>query len=278
MTFDFESLRFSFLARGAILFPAVVPANILRGALGSILRKQVTGTEYARVFSPTMREGGPSGLRDQPRPFCFRARHLDGRTVQPGEHFHFDVNVFDSGGHVAAGLKMAFAQFGRQGLGPARGLADLEDVQTQRISLDLAPGDPAISAVRVTFLTATELKGGGGLAARPEFPVLLARIRDRLSTLRTLYGSGSVDIDFTGMASRAAKVQLNRCEIEEVRTTRRSSRTGQEHRLQGFTGTAEYCGPLTEFLPFLEAARWTGVGRQTVWGKGELGVTVINAR
>ena len=27
---------------------------------------------------------------------------------------------------------------------------------------------------------------------------------------------------------------------------------------------------VAEFLPYLEIARWTGVGRQTVWGKGEI--------
>jgi hypothetical protein len=34
----------------------------------------------------------------------------------------------------------------------------------------------------------------------------------------------------------------------------------------------EYAGELGEFLPWLRAARWTGVGRQTVWGKGDLRV------
>jgi hypothetical protein len=42
--------------------------------------------------------------------------------------------------------------------------------------------------------------------------------------------------------------------------------------LGGFTGWAEYEGELREFVPYLEAARWTGVGRQTVWGKGEIGI------
>jgi len=33
---------------------------------------------------------------------------------------------------------------------------------------------------------------------------------------------------------------------------------------------AEYEGQLGEFIPYLEAAQWTGVGRQCVWGKGEI--------
>ena len=32
---------------------------------------------------------------------------------------------------------------------------------------------------------------------------------------------------------------------------------------------------LARFLPWLQAAQWTGVGRQTVWGKGHIVVTVL---
>jgi hypothetical protein len=35
-------------------------------------------------------------------------------------------------------------------------------------------------------------------------------------------------------------------------------------------GSAEYEGDLAEFVPYLRAARWAGVGRQTVWGNGEI--------
>ena len=63
---------------------------------------------------------------------------------------------------------------------------------------------------------------------------------------------------------------MTRCEITEVSRVRHSSRTGQTHSIGGFTGVAEYEGDLTEFVPYLEAAAWTGVGRQTVWGKGEI--------
>ena len=61
-----------------------------------------------------------------------------------------------------------------------------------------------------------------------------------------------------------------RCDIQHVEASRRSARTGQIHSLGGFVGEAEYRGALTEFVPYLRAAHWTGVGRQTAWGKGEL--------
>jgi hypothetical protein len=62
--------------------------------------------------------------------------------------------------------------------------------------------------------------------------------------------------------------------FREVEYERRSARTGQSHSLGGFTGHAEYEGDLTEFVPWLEAAFWTGVGRLTVWGNGMMRIAI----
>ena len=67
---------------------------------------------------------------------------------------------------------------------------------------------------------------------------------------------------------RAGQVHLVDSALEWHDEERRSSRTGQTHPLGGFTGTVTYEGDLAEFLPWLKAGYWTGVGRQTVWGKG----------
>ena len=77
------------------------------------------------------------------------------------------------------------------------------------------------------------------------------------------------------MAERAAAIRMTRCELEHVDAERLSGSTGQRHSLGGFIGVAEYEGDLAEFVPYLEIARWTGVGRQTVWGKGEIAWEII---
>jgi hypothetical protein len=82
-----------------------------------------------------------------------------------------------------------------------------------------------------------------------------------------------MDIDFQGMGVRAATVRMTRWEGRAIEVNRRSTRTGQSHSIGGFVGVAEYEGDLAEFLPWLEAARFTGVGRQSVWGKGEIAVS-----
>ncbi len=124
------------------------------------------------------------------------------------------------------------------------------------------------------FQTPTDLKSAGDLPAA-DFSVLLARARDRVSTLRSLYGAGPVEIDFRGMSERARSVTMVRRELTRVAIQRHSSRTGQRHGIGGFIGVAEYEGDLAEFLPYLEAAHWTGVGRHCTWGNGAIAVGIL---
>jgi hypothetical protein len=249
---DLLSLRFHFVAGATLHFPEGKPANLLRGALGA--RLHADAGDYAKIFDPSL-SGGPSGLADPPRPFVFRARNLDGRTIAAGEAFDFTANLFDPG--VAERFIQAMSGLKN---------ACFECVEQTRTQLNLNPGAARVSSVSIEFLTPTELKSGARIADHPDFPILFARVRDRISTLCALYGGGPLPIDFRAMGERAAQIRMTRCEMRHVEVRRRS------HSLGGFVGSAEYEGELAEFLPYLEAARWTGVGRQTVWGKGELEV------
>jgi hypothetical protein len=282
--FEFFRFRFHFRAVDAVHFPAGKSGNVIRGALGRILRHTASPAAYARLFEPGSQLGrAPSGLGDWPRPFILRAGALDGRTVPQGGEFCFDVHIFDTRPVVLAYFHQAFAQFGGQGIGPGHGRAtllraeqlDLADCRqplesATPLELDLDSQTEPIGQVRVRFVTPTELKSGGTIAPRPEFVILIGRLRDRISTLRALYGAGPLEIDFRAMGERAAAVGMSRCEVHWEKIERKSGTTGQVHPLGGFTGFAEYEGCLAEFLPWLRAARWVGVGRQTVWGKGDV--------
>ena len=268
MTFDLEACRFHFLARDAIHFRPGLAGNVLRGALGSILR-EITGAEdYLRIFEPAApgfaAGAGPSGLADWPRPFVIRAASLDGQTLKPGDPFSFGLNLFDIRNPAIEHFTRAFAQW-----------AHLVSVEHSRVVVDLSPGSGPVSRIRVEFQTPTELKAADGNPS--DFPVLLARARDRLSTLRSLYGAGPLEIDFRALAERARSVKTVRCELQQVTVGRRSSRTGQRHGIGGFIGIAEYEGDLAEFLPYLEAAHWTGVGRHCTWGNGQIHTEILTS-
>jgi hypothetical protein len=284
--FEFFRFRYHFRAVDNVHFPTGKSANVIRGALGRILRDTTSPAAYARLFEPGSHLGRvPSGLGDWPRPFILRADALDGRTVPEGGRFSFDVHVFDLRAPVTAYFHAAFAGFGGQGIGPGHGRVALErteqvdlDDRSQAagaappLAVDLDPPGCPLRRVRVRFVSPTELKSGGAIAQGPEFAVLFSRLRDRISTLRALYGAGPLEIDFRVMGERAAAVRMSHCNVQWEKIERKSGRTGQVHPLGGFTGSAEYEGELAEFLPWLRAARWVGVGRQTVWGKGDVRV------
>jgi len=241
-TFDLYPLRFRFATCKLRDFSA----NTLRGAFGSALKK-TDADAYARFFAPKMTAGlGPGGLADPPRPFVFR---MFG-SLEVG------MNLFLTREPAVELFTRVMAELGT--LSSVAG--------TEPLRLPVCVPESQVRGLRVRFITPTELKG----AEQPEFGILLARIRDRVSTLRELYGDGPLAIDFKAFGERASRVATTRCELVRVAAGRTSRATGQSHSLGGFTGVAEYEGDLAEFLPYLEIARWTGVGRQTVWGKGEI--------
>ena len=128
----------------------------------------------------------------------------------------------------------------------------------------------------VRFLTPTELKNEGELVDRPEFGILLRRLRDRISNLRGFYQGGALVVAFEALGQAADKVEIGRCELRRVESERLSSRTGQRHSLGGFVGEVEYVGEMARFVDFLRVGAWVGVGRQTVWGKGCLEVVTTD--
>jgi len=293
-TLEFYRLRWHFQALGRLSFGAGASGNTVRGAFGLLLRQTASNEVYTRLFEPG-RAGGaaPSGLRDWPRPFLFRTALLDGRQFAPGDAFHIDMHLFDPHPELLAAIRATFDHMGAAGIGPGRGRAALVRVEQlgvddsareiatlpgppSAVSLDPDPAGRAVRQVRLRFLTPTELKGAAPDDG-PAFGVLFARLRDRISTLRALYGAGPLPIDFRALGQRARAVELVSSDLAWTAARRRSTRTGQSHPLGGFTGVADYAGDLAEFLPWLRAGRWTGVGRQTVWGKGDVRVEAIDA-
>lgn len=263
MTFDLTACRFHLAARRAIHFRPGMAGNVLRGVLGSALRETAGAEVYARIFRPSARGAGPSGLSDRPRPFVLRCPELDTRVVQPGEPFCFRLHVFDTRDSTLDHLTRAFAHW-----------AEVVSVQQERVTINLYSSVERAARIRVVFHTPTDLKTKSQLA-NSSFPVLLARARDRVSTLRALYGPGPLPIDFRALAAQATAVKDTKHDLRPVTVERRSSRTGQRHSIGGLVGFAEYEGDLAEFLPYLEAASWTGVGRHCTWGNGHITTKVL---
>ncbi len=253
--FRVRLLRLPFTVQRPIHFPAAFAANVFRGALGTRLPR--------KFFAPPSALNAPSGLAEPPRPFVLRARHLDGLILAEGETFLLQLNLFAP---FADAIVPAFRE-----AHPFHGAVRLTGAPSEtELTLSLAPGEETCTA-RVLFLTPTELKHEDGLASVPHFAILFARAVSRLRTLAALYGK-PLTLDFESLAEQANRVELVQHSLTHEWAERVSTRTGQTHPLGGFTGHADYQGDLRELLPILHAAQYTGVGRQTVWGKGEIQV------
>ena len=266
--------RHWFDAKDDIRFPEGKAANVLRGGFGHSLREIASPELYERIFEPKAKGPGPSGLADSPRPFLFRAWNLDGLQVAKHDDFYFDVHVFGEA-EFADTITSALDHLFEQGAGVGRGKAKLTAIADERINASLTPPGP-VEQVKVRFLTPTELKHEGRVWSQPDFPVLARRIRDRISTLMSLYGPGQPDLDFDLFASVAQQVRTVRADIDVRSVARTSGRTGQTHAIGGMVGEVEYAGPLDAFLPFLRAAYYTGVGRHTVWGNGCISTEIVS--
>lgn len=305
-TFELFALRFQFRALEHLHFPPGNAGNVIRGTLGRIFRKfacapgcldarqcaQRAVCAYARLFEPTSISGGPSGLADWPRPFVIRAAHLDGRRFAAQAGFHFDLHVFAMDNPALAYFAFSLSQLMREGLGPGRAGAELTAIDqlddsgqcgtrifdgnmltdAKPLILSLLPEGAVTRRIRVRFLTPTELKSAGQVIREPYFGSLFTRVRDRLHTLRQLYGDGPLPLEFRAVGERASAIKMVSSDLRWEKSERRSGRTGQTHSLGGLVGWADYEGDLTEFIPYLKAAYWTGVGRQTTWGKGHIEV------
>lgn len=296
--FAFRAFRFEFQARGPVFFPRGIAGNIFRGAFGQIFRRICESQAddlYARIFSPRS-VTGPSGFADAPRPFVLRPRDLEERRFEQGDTFYLDVHLFDLDERLLTYFTLTFMQLAREGLGLGRVPVELTAVRA--LTLDYQPsgivwsqadsrstilpapleidlhlmGRTDAERVRVEFRTPTELKSEGSISAVPEFPILFRRVRDRISTLASFYGR-PLHFDFKALGEHSKAVELIGHQVQWEQVQRRSSRTGQQHFLRGFVGWAEYEGDLSEFVPWLHAGYWSGVGRQTVWGKGEIAVS-----
>jgi len=253
---DLELLacRLTFRARRPLLFPPPA-SNRFRGAMGFELPES--------LFRPKSADG-PSGLQDRPRPFTLRAEHLDGTQVLQGDVFELGLNLFlpDPVPFYQALAALEWAEM----------LTFLPVPVTLPLAEPgpLAEPAPVQGRIRVRFATMTELKPPLPRGTLPPFEILISRLRDRISALRTFYGPGPLDLDFAAFAERAASVRTAGGALVWHDAERRSLRTGQTHPLSGFTGYVDYEGELAEFIPWLRAGEHTGVGRQTVWGKGVL--------
>jgi hypothetical protein len=238
VTFEVFVTRFRLTERSRAL-----SANQIRGALGAKLYTQ--RELYSRWFDPQW-SAGPSGYRQPPRPFVLRCRR-DELTLITFQHEARTV------------LSDALTESLQ---------AEIGDRNEVRMPFD---GPPARGRLRIEFVTPTALKQSGEIVSEPYFDTLIERLAERVRALGCLYQRWPADLSLTDLVAEADWVDLKRHEWNaRTAVRRRSARSGHVHELRGYVGWAEYTGAIGRLLPLLRIGEYTGVGRNTVWGNGEI--------
>lgn len=250
---------------------------------------------YPQVFEPEAPEGAPLAHQDPRRPYVMKPPVAGEKTYGAGEALSFGLVLFSERvAKLVPFFIVTWREIAEKGIGLRRSRLRLERVESRNdirgLSQELyeagtglvrmpqvevtgadliarAEQMPADRA-RVRFLTPALLKHEGNFVEHPPFHVLVRRLRDRVNALAATFGPGPLDLDWAGLAERAAKVRTERCDTRWVRAERRSSRTGASQALGGCVGEAVYVGDMREFGPLLSAGELLHVGKDAVFGNG----------
>src|SRR5947207_15185912 len=111
----------------------------------------------------------------------------------------------------------------------------------------MKPLSTPVKAVRIDYLTPTEIKHQGVAVESLEFHHLIKRLRDRINAIAWFYGGTLLDIDFAAFGGRSETVRTVESKISWLHRERLSTRTKQRHSIGGFAGYSIYTGDISEF-------------------------------
>ncbi|MCL6560740.1 MAG: CRISPR system precrRNA processing endoribonuclease RAMP protein Cas6 [Firmicutes bacterium] len=126
-----------------------------------------------------------------------------------------------------------------------------------------------IRRVSLEFQTMTRIKFEDNYVRRIEFHMLIRALLRRLSSLAYFHHGWELDLDFTGLIERAAKVKLVEDDTRWVDWERYSSRQDNKMNLGGVLGRVVYEGDLDGFMPLLRLGELVHVGKGAVFGMGK---------
>ncbi len=305
--FSFSLYRLSLEAEERIELPRVNKGITLRGAFGTVFRRLVchdlraacascslqSACPYSAVFHPVVPPDAERLRlnRDIPRPFVIKPPLNNGDVYAAGDILTFELVAVGRAQDLLPYFIVTFEELGRQGIGVRRGKYRLkrldamkQDGSWQEIydhgsrmvrppETSLGPSrfsedeGRTVNGLRIEFLTPVLLKERGQWV-RPGFGALMKRLRDRINALAYFYCNETLDMDFKEFGEMAEEVRTIRNDLRWVEEKRYSKHRNMNHLLKGYTGTVEFKGDLTPFMPLLRLGEFLHVGKATAFGQG----------
>ena len=264
---------------------------------GSVSCRFGSDCAYRQLFAPL---AGTDSARlsknlDRPRPFLLQPSLDRLRVISAGDSLTFSARLFGRATPLHPYLIVVFSELLRRGLGRSRvpchlrqvragkrtvfadgTLLSLADDRQRILPLTLDSDGQRPTRLNLVFLTPTALKDHGHEAytAGEAFPALVRRARDRVSSLYQFYGCGTAGADlpwdFRGIGEEAEQARCVYDRTEWRSHTRRSSRTGHTHALDGLVGHASYDNVPPRSAALVRLAEFTHVGKHATFGLGRI--------
>ena len=230
-------------------------------------------------------DGAITGEGNEGEPFAFSLL-LIGRANEFLPHIVYSVKLMGEAG-IGAGVKRGAGRFvlervtaNDQTIFDADGLL-VNTAQAKAIDAETERHDGEIARIRVHLLTPLRLKQENTLQTDLPFHLLIRAALRRISALEIAYGQegqGEPALDYRGLVSRAERVHLKESTLHWHEMQRYSNRQRQKISLSGLMGTATYEGELAEFVPILRYASQVHIGKQTLFGLGEIRIELFEKR
>lgn len=299
-TLEVHHLTFHCVARTNVHFGSQAGAQ-LRGALWEALQDSISDTELLQRFitleNPTATRG-----RNPARPFAIRPplQHTAAgdRQYNTGTRFSFGMTIFGTMLDLFPYMALGVYDIGRIGVGYGRGQFVLEGVEavnpltgetqtllenqrvvgfpsipvTAQAVMDYAHTLPT-DAIRLNFVTPTQLKAEGKLLSSPAFGALIPRIIERAQLIAENYTISTVDRDrwrdeHLRLSDHAKTVIALDDDTRWIDVRSGSRRANSAKKISGFVGGVAYHGDLRLFLRWLIWGQSLQVGKNVVKGNG----------
>jgi CRISPR-associated endoribonuclease Cas6 len=283
-------------------------ANTFRGGFGAALRnvvchlKQDTCADcllknacaYGYIFETPI----PAHARvmrkytHAPHPLIIIPPKNNRRTVKQGQQETIELRLIGSAAAYLPYVILALDRLGETGLGFSSVNFSVEEIidETGELiyrksehtirkdppatNLIIQPGDEAKGIFSIHFTTPTRLKIDGSTNRMPTFFDVVSSLCRRTMLLSYFHCGGSGEPFHGAFLDKTGDIELIESNVIRIDNKRFSSRQKREIPMDGFMGSLTIRGDYGFFLPLLKAGEIVHIGKNTIFGFGQIHVTI----
>ncbi|MEI6421134.1 MAG: CRISPR system precrRNA processing endoribonuclease RAMP protein Cas6 [Lentisphaerota bacterium] len=271
---DLKQIRYEISASYPIELHRDLPTVTMRGAFGyslaQILEREASiksmddkAKIFREVFKPENTEGTIRNS-DPARPYVMR-----GGFARPDrKSFILEIVIFGKACQLEPLFDKVVENMSEMGLGRANTICNAKKLSSDKIN----PVFPETDRIVVDFITPARLKHDNmWMNDEIPFDVLFARLANRFNEIMVLYCEDGKCLPYeqaNELKNLSRGIFSEKIEGGRFNSGRRSTRTGDEIRLDGFVGKMLYAGDYSRLGEILKYLPWIHVGKSAVLGCG----------